>query len=568
MRSFVAGIVSLGLLSAGPAAATGLTLQPKASPSCLSPSEEASLDLPATPPAPAELPPNPDLAPPSADTIRAAIEAGFVRIPRKGEWFRSYSAAKPARVFDAPSSKALELGRIEPRTRLPLAGFAAVKGSGCKDGWLRLGLSSWVCLSAFAPDKEPPTLHLLPQVAENRLTPGDYAYVRLGGAPWYPNREAVKNKKPGGTHPAGFYLQFKRFVKIDGVNYWKTDKDQYVPIDLIARHIPSKFSGVPIDVSRGLPLAFPIRKGKNRENVPIPVYDRPGGKVIGSAPAREPLSILGRAKEGRQTFYRVEACRWIAERDVAAAFATEVPPGVRRGEKWLDINLARQTLVAYVEHRPVYATVISSGKEGYATKSGVFRIYWKVGETDMKNEVGADEQYLASSVPWSMFFWKGQALHGAYWHDDFGIPKSHGCVNLAPQDARYLFEWATPALPVGGAYAWSGVNRPGIVLQIRDGDEDRPMVFGYARSFVPPERMQAMDREWERRLAAQSQEALAAFEREKAESGRGPTAGGPAASPVVSSPPSAAPTAPAGPGRTRRADPAPKKAPSAANAGR
>ncbi len=563
MRLFVVGVMSLVQLASAPAVAGTLTLHPKSSPRCLSPAEESALDLPPPDAAVPELPPNPDLKPPDADTIRSAIEAGFVRIPRKGAWFRSYSAARPARIFDTPSSKGLELGRIEPRSRLPLVGYSAVKGGGCKDGWLRLGLSAWVCLSNFAPDKELPTLHLLPQVPANSLTPGDYAYVRLGGTPWYRSREAVMSKKPTGTHAAGFYLQYKRFVKIDGVNYWKTDKDEYVPVDRIARHIPSRFSGVPVDVSTPLPLAFPIRKGKNRENVPIPVYDRPGGTVIGSAPPREPLSILGSSKVGRSTFYRVEACRWIAERDVAAAFATTVPPGVRQGEKWMDINLARQTLVAYVAHRPVYATVISSGKDGYATKAGIFRIYWKVGQTDMKNEVGADEQYLASSVPWSMFFWKGQALHGAYWHDDFGIPKSHGCVNLAPQDARYLFDWATPTVPVGGSYVWSGVNRPGIVLQVRRDDQDNPMVFGYAREFVPPERMQAMDREWERRLASQSQEALAAFVRDKSDSGTESDPGPRRPAGMAAATPEKAPAE-----RARREDSAPRKAPSPGNARR
>jgi hypothetical protein len=229
---------------------------------------------------------------------------------------------------------------------------------------------------------------------------------------------------------------------------------------------------------------------------------------------------------------------------------------VRRGEKWLDINLSRQTLVAYVEDRPVYATAISSGKEGYETKAGIFRIYWKVTETDMKNEVGADEQYLASSVPWSMFFWKGQALHGAYWHDDFGTPKSHGCVNLAPQDARYLFDWSSPSIPVGATYLWSGVNRPGLVLQVRSDDADVPMVFGYARSFVPQEQMQAMDSAWEKKLAAQSQEALAAFEKDKKEG-------------AIEMGPSMAPAAPPEPVRARQEPTSPKKAPAAAkNAGR
>lgn len=493
---------------------TGLCIVPSAFAQCLPPEEETltnysqNIQSVVT-----ELPKNPDLAPPDFDAIRSAIEAAFVRIPRKGSWFRSFSAAKPARMYDAPSTKALELGRIEPRTRLPLVGYTPSQG-GCKEGFLRIGISSWVCLSSFVPDKEDPEFQLLPIVPENALTPGEYAYVRLGGAPWYPNREAVKNQKPGGTHPAGFYLQFKRFVKINGINYWKTDKNQYVPVDAIARHNPSMFSGVLL-VDRKLPLGFPIRKGSKRENLPVPIYDRPRGKIVAQSPAREPLPLLGEKTTGRSRWYRVGTCRWVAARDVAVAFQKPVPPGLRKGEKWLDVDLDQQTLVAYIEHKPIFATVVSTGKEGYSTKRGIFRIYWKVGQTDMKNEVGADEQYLASSVPWSMFFWKGQALHGAYWHDDFGIPKSHGCINLAPKDARFLFEWSTPSLPVGAAWMFSGPNRPGMVVRIRGGGQDEPMVYGYARQFVPAEQLSAMDRAWEQKLAAQSIEALRAFEQEK-----------------------------------------------------
>ncbi len=485
-------------------------------PRCLSVPEEITTNFSRerVTPASEPLPPNPDLTPPEPDRIREAIEAGFSRVPRKGDWIQSYSAARPARIYDQPSSSSLELGRMEPQTRLPRAGFVNAR-AGCADGWLRIGLSAYVCLSHFGPARELPTMDVLPTLPENSILPGQYAYVRVGGTPWYPNRDAVLNEKPGGRHPAGFYLQFRRFVRIGEVNYWRTSRNQLVPVDRIARHIPSTFHGTPVTTSLKLPLAFPRRRNSKRERLPVPVYDRPGGTVIGEAPPGKPLPLLGERREGRTLFYRVDTCRWIAARDVSAAFPARVPPGVRQGERWMDINLARQTLVAYVEDKPVYATVISAGKEQHPTKTGVFRVYWKVAETDMQNEVGADDQYLASSVPWSMFFWRGLALHGAYWHDDFGIPKSHGCINLAPLDARYLYEWSFPILPSGVSYLWSGVNRPGMVIQVRANDEDSPMVYGYARQFVPPEQMLAMDRAWEQRLARASAEIIAEYEQDR-----------------------------------------------------
>jgi hypothetical protein len=64
------------------------------------------------------------------------------------------------------------------------------------------------------------------------------------------------------------------------------------------------------------------------------------------------------------------------------------------------------------------------------------------------------ENFELRDVPWIQYFASGYALHGAYWHDVFGIPRSHGCVNLAPIDARIVFAWTDPPLPDG----WHGIN--------------------------------------------------------------------------------------------------------------
>ena len=85
---------------------------------------------------------------------------------------------------------------------------------------------------------------------------------------------------------------------------------------------------------------------------------------------------------------------------------------------------------------------------------GTYPVWAKVCAITMKNQPYEDRGYNVNKVPWSTFFQWHNAIHGAYWHDRFGVTKSHGCVNTAPLDARRIFEWVEPALPPG----WTGLR--------------------------------------------------------------------------------------------------------------
>jgi LysM repeat protein len=108
--------------------------------------------------------------------------------------------------------------------------------------------------------------------------------------------------------------------------------------------------------------------------------------------------------------------------------------------KWIDINLATQGLVAYEGQRPVYWATVSTGRAGTPTVKGRFRIYSKYRSTTM-----AGPGYRYANVPYVMFFHRGYSMHGCYWHNNFGHPMSHGCVNMRTSDAQWLYNWA----PVG-----------------------------------------------------------------------------------------------------------------------
>ncbi len=118
----------------------------------------------------------------------------------------------------------------------------------------------------------------------------------------------------------------------------------------------------------------------------------------------------------------------------------ERPEGVQ-GDRWISINLKEQTLAAYEDGQLVYATVSSTGRYGAWTQPGTFQVWAKLERDNMTGGEG-DGFYYLEDVPWVLYFDQARALHGTYWHNQFGTPNSRGCVNLSITDARWFFEFA------------------------------------------------------------------------------------------------------------------------------
>jgi len=141
--------------------------------------------------------------------------------------------------------------------------------------------------------------------------------------------------------------------------------------------------------------------------------------------------------------------------------ATPVPAPSANDEKWIDVDLTHQRLTAYHGNTPVFQTSVSTGLRNTPTVVGEFRIYWKLTATDM-----AGPGYYLPGVPYTMYFYAGYALHGTYWHSNFGQPMSHGCVNLRTEDAKWLFNWADPSLPAGASQVRSSDANPGTLVVV------------------------------------------------------------------------------------------------------
>jgi LysM repeat protein len=124
---------------------------------------------------------------------------------------------------------------------------------------------------------------------------------------------------------------------------------------------------------------------------------------------------------------------------------TPTSPG-SAGEKWIDVNLSTQTLLCYEGSQVVYTARVSTGISRYPTPAGTFYIQRKYRYDDMTGGSWArGDYYYLPNVPYCMYYYAGYALHGTYWHNNFGTPMSHGCTNLSTADAGWIFNWA----PIG-----------------------------------------------------------------------------------------------------------------------
>lgn len=112
-------------------------------------------------------------------------------------------------------------------------------------------------------------------------------------------------------------------------------------------------------------------------------------------------------------------------------------------QRWIEIDLSRQRLIAWEGDQSVYAIIISTGKQTTPTRTGSFAIQTKHRTARMR---GSD--YDIPDVPFTMYYSGNYAIHGAYWHHRFGTPVSHGCVNVAVDHAQWLFNWASVGTPV------------------------------------------------------------------------------------------------------------------------
>jgi hypothetical protein len=344
-----------------------------------------------------------------------------------------------------PAAKELAAAEPDLQERMP-AWLAAGGEIGAQ-----YGQEVWLGDAATPPDPKAAWAERKSEPAPPLLLAG--GIVRLTETGTDTGNELVLGKM---RPKVGYSLLFT--LLHEGRRYGLATDLSVLPTDRLRPIRGSDFHGVEIGREVKLPFAFVRRDGAHFWR-----YERQGNHLEddGPAPYRAAIALTGKRRffHGRLHDETSDG-RWLSDQDASRIDpARRMPAWGKNGERWLDVNVSKQTLVAYEGEKPVFATLVSSGEAGLddadkttATKRGIFRIHTKhVSATMSSDEVG--EEFELRDVPYVQYFEKGYALHGAYWHDRFGTPKSHGCINLSPEDARRLFFFTEPALPLG----WHGV---------------------------------------------------------------------------------------------------------------
>jgi hypothetical protein len=215
---------------------------------------------------------------------------------------------------------------------------------------------------------------------------------------------------------------------------------------------------VELGKEHALPLAWAVR-----EATAFSIKPRDDGSLrfvtdeqSTSYPRLALVPWTGRERAGTELLHKLKDGRYLKHWFAAVAEKIARPEGVRADEPWVHVNIEQQTLVLYRGDEPVYATLVSSGLEGHDTPIGLFSIRAKyIADTmsDIGPEAG-DDRYSIEDVPWTQYFAGSIALHGAFWHERFGLRRSHGCINLSPYDAHRVFNHTWPELTDG----WHGVS--------------------------------------------------------------------------------------------------------------
>jgi hypothetical protein len=158
---------------------------------------------------------------------------------------------------------------------------------------------------------------------------------------------------------------------------------------------------------------------------------------------RDVVQVFGSVEAEGMTWYMIQPDQWVEHLKIRVVSPMlEAPEGVDNG-RWIEINLHEQTLSVYEESRLVFSTLTATGYDPYFTQPGLFQVREKKEFETMTGAfaAGKADYYMLEDVPWTIYYDGPRAMHGAYWHVNFGYEVSHGCVNLSIGDAHWLYEW-------------------------------------------------------------------------------------------------------------------------------
>jgi LysM repeat protein len=381
--------------------------------------------------------------------VRILIIAGLVLALFAGVSVQAVHADDTGTYVVQPGDS---LSEIAQRHGLALGDLADMNGLGT-EAWLYVGqrivLPGYAAASAavgtaqYATDPRVPdpmpALPVVPGENAGPAVPFIYAQVVEENVPVYGRPgDAAQGLSPQRELASGYvWVSVQDQVMVGDETYYQINAGEYVRAEALSFYQPSRFQGVALTRQPERPFAWILRA--------VQPLLTPGGAVNPKAPwygRYELVQIFATENLGDEVWYLIGPHQWINQIYVGKVTPTPRPADVPPDAAWIDVDLFEQTLAAYVGDQMIYATLVSSGLPGWDTPPGLFQVWLKVKAGKMSGAYNRPDYYFLEDVPWTMYFNRDVALHTAYWHDGFGYRHSHGCVNLAPADARWLFEWA------------------------------------------------------------------------------------------------------------------------------
>lgn len=248
----------------------------------------------------------------------------------------------------------------------------------------------------------------------------------------------------------------------EGRLWYKIDHGEWVRGEDITLANASDFTGFEVRSQPVRPFGWML--------VDFAYSDAPGEEPDATAiklPRYTPFEVYAAAvdREG-WIWYDIGHGRWMRQTYVSVVDVSPRPAEIGPDEYWVEIDLYEQNFAAYEGDRMVYAGLVSSGLNRWPTYEGLFQVWERHLMTDMSGAEGRVDYYVVEDVPHTMYFDFDIALHGAYWHDRFGYKHSHGCVNMPPRDAEWIFYWSENAL--NDLWVWVHTSDPHSYFQKAD----------------------------------------------------------------------------------------------------
>ncbi|HVK69919.1 MAG TPA: L,D-transpeptidase family protein, partial [Polyangium sp.] len=271
----------------------------------------------------------------------------------------------------------------------------------------------------------------------------------------------------------GFFVAVDKTFSWNSRTWYKTTAGLVAPSDRMYIVKPPASQG--IDVPEGAKqVGFILATKSSKFEIDD---EHKNVKVKGPAPRFTAAGLTGVTATVKSVVYRQTTEGWWMKGVDATYTEPGSPPAdLAPGEKWLDVNITRKTIVAFEGDKPVYAALVSPGRRStnkakdHSTIKGTFRIREKHIAVTMDGDgtVAGDLPYSIEDVPYVAYFEGSYALHGAFWHSNFGREMSHGCVNLSPLDAKKIFFWSEPRLPRGWHAVWSTPENRGTLVVVHE----------------------------------------------------------------------------------------------------